>query len=622
MPETSIIIRTFNEEKYLGNLLRAIKEQDYKNYEIIVVDSGSNDRTLEIAREFTDSVLQIENRDFTFGYSLNMGCRHSQGKYIVLVSAHTLPVDNCWLDNLLVPFKDEKVAVVYGRQMGNHESKFSEKRDFQRLFGASPLDLDFSLNYANNANAAIRKKLWQQHPFDEYLFGLEDIDWAKHVISQGFKVHYEPAAAIYHIHQEKWPQVFNRYRREAIAAIRIGLSHPPQVRTNYFWLFNNIFQDLLASLPNISFSRMEEILRFRYLQWKGSRQGWYRDRDIDLNRDKYTLFYPAANRAVVIKNKHQARLEELPLPEMRPGDILIQVDYTGVCQTDLEVYDGSLGCYRQGIAKYPIVPGHEFSGTIVQIGASNKYRENFKVGERVVGECILSRDGNSERREVGVINYNGAYSQFIVMPGQCLHKIPEDMDSKTACLTEPLALVLRAIKKVRPYLKPAGQIAVIGVGSIGNLCSQALVNANHQVTIFDKNQAKLNFLKNKVKETHSELHNLQSFDVIIEATGSKEVLERILKESKVNATILLLGFPYGNINYNFEDLIGREKVIIGSVGGDEEDFEEALQLLPKFNTAPFVENILALEKFSQAWKIQRGSKQLKTILRVQQDERS
>lgn len=615
MPETSIIIRTFNEEKHIGSLLRAIKNQDYSDYEIILIDSGSTDRTLDIAKELADVVLHIESRDFTFGYSLNMGCRKSKGKYIVLVSAHVLPQNSHWLSNLLAPFRDEKVAMVYGRQIGAEETKFSEKRDFKRFFSDSPLNSNVFLHYANNANTAIRKELWSQRQFDEYLFGLEDIEWAKHITAKGFLVHYEPKATIYHIHAEKWPQIFNRYRREAIAAVRIGLNHPPQASPSYFWLINNIFQDCLASFPDIALARLEEIGRFRYYQWKGTRQGWFYDKHIDLNREKYTLFYPSANQAVVINSKSKASLQEVSLPEIKPGDVLIKVEYVGVCQTDLEVYDGSLGYYRQGVAKYPIVPGHEFSGTIIQIGSSPKYRERFKIGDRVVGECILSRGGNSERREVGVINYNGAYSQFIVMPGDHLHKIPEEIDLKTACLTEPLAVVLRAIKRIASRLNPKEKMAVIGAGPIGNLCAQVLANLGHQVTVFDKNQERLAFLKNNVEATSQETQNLQDFDTIVEATGEVNVLKSILKNSRTNATVLLLGFPYGSINYNFEDVVGQEKVIIGSVGADSQDFEEALKLLSKIDTSHFNQVVLSLGKFSEAWRLHNSSKYLKIILK-------
>ncbi|MFH1780849.1 MAG: glycosyltransferase [Candidatus Nealsonbacteria bacterium] len=609
MPEISIIIRTFNEERSLGDLLLAIKSQSCRDYEIIIVDSGSSDKTLEIAGEFADYILQIENRDFTFGYSLNLGCKQARGKYLVFVSAHILPVDADWLQNLIEPFKNEKVAMVYGRQIGNQETKFSEKRDFQRIFGKTAF-------YPNNANAAIRRDLWQKHSFDEYLFGLEDIEWSKRVAKEGFLTHYEPKASVYHIHHEKWPQIFNRYRREAIAAARIGLDQPLYTRIGFFYLILGILKDFLASLPEVSLSRFEEIVRFRYLQWKGTRQGWLYDREVDLNRDKYALFYPSINRAVVIKNKYQAKIEDIPLPETKPGDILVKVEYVGVCRTDLEVYEGTLGYYRDGVASYPIVPGHEFSGTIVKIGASNKYREVFKIGERVIGECILSKGGNSQRQEVGVINYNGAYSQFIVMPGQYLHPIPEELDLKTACLAEPLAVVLRSLRRAKFSLVPGSEAAVIGAGPIGNLISQVLAQRGFSVTVFDKNQARLDYLRNKVKAISQRLGDLDRFAFIVEATGSADVLKMILNESKLDATMLLLGFPYGNLNYNFEDIVGKEKTVIGSVGGEREDFQEALKILPKLDTVPFIGNVLPLENFKQAWEIQKKSKQLKIILKI------
>src|SRR3989344_3991542 len=116
MPETSIIIRTHNEEKHIGNLLRAIKEQEYKDYEVIVVDSGSTDGTLDIASKHEAKIINIESRNFTFGYALNVGAEAASGKYLVMVSAHVLPRDKHWLSNMVITFNDENVAMVYGRQ--------------------------------------------------------------------------------------------------------------------------------------------------------------------------------------------------------------------------------------------------------------------------------------------------------------------------------------------------------------------------------------------------------------------------------------------------------------------------------------------------------------------------
>lgn len=615
MPETSIIIRTYNEEKHLGNLLRSINNQDYKNYEIIIVDSGSTDKTLEIAEQFSVSVIKIESWDFTFGYALNLGIKASQGKYLVFASAHVLPVDNQWLGNLIAPFKNEKIAIVYGQQIGDDNSKFSEKRDFTKLFGTLPIDSVEAINHVNNANAAIRKELWEERQYDRYLFGLEDIEWAKYITGRGYLVHYEPKAAIYHLHNEKWHQVFNRYRREAIAAYRLGLKRPPQAKISLLSLPLNIIIDLIYSFPDFKLERIEEILKFRYYQWRGSRQGWFKDKNLDFDREKYNLFYPTVSQAVIIKDKNQAEFEEVVLPEIKPGDILIQVNYVGLCRTDIEVYEGTLGYYKDGLAHYPIIPGHEYAGIIVRIGANNKYRERFKVGQPVIGECVLSRENNDNRKEVGVINHNGAYSQFMILPGKFVHKVPEGLSLKVAALAEPLAVVLRALRRIRSRLFDGATIAVIGAGTIGNFCAQVLSLEGYSVTVFDKREERLNFLKSKVTKAMDTIAGLDQFDFIIEATGSKLALEEVLRDSRINSTILLLGFPYGKIDYNFEDLIGREKVIVGSVGGDAEDFARALEILPKLDTEPFTQKILPLKDFKQAWRLQEESKYLKILLK-------
>lgn len=614
MPETSIIIRTYNEEKHLGNLLRAISEQSYKDYEVIVVDSSSRDRTVEIAEQFGAKVISIESRDFTFGYALNVGCEASRGKYLVFASAHVLPADEAWLFNTLAPFDNDKIAGVFGRQLGHPTSKFSESMDFKRVFKTVALDLNEPLDYVNNANAAIRKESWEKHRFDEYLFGLEDVDLIKRITNEGYLIRYEPKSAVYHIHHETWSQVFNRFRREAIAAVRIGLRYPPQNRISFVRALLSLFRDFLSTFPNYSLTRLEEIALFRYYQWKGSRLGWLYGKDIDFDRERNSIFRPDENRSVVIKGQNRAEIKEMPVPEMKPRDILIKVDYVGVCRTDIEVYEGTLGYYRDGIASHPIVPGHEFSGTIVSVGSNNRYQERFKPGQRVVGECILSRGQNSAREEVGVINFNGAYSKFIVMPGDAIHKIPDNIDSKTAVLTEPLAVVLRALRRLEFRLSPSSKIAVIGAGQIGNLCTQTLALRGYEVDLFDSNAKRLGLLPSIARYTSTVISGLDSYDIIIEATGSRVVLERVLKEGSVDSAILLLGFPYGDIKYNFEDIVGKEKVIIGSVGADSQDFQRALELLLDLDMASFIQIVMPLQDYQKAWKVHKTLKHLKILL--------
>jgi glycosyltransferase involved in cell wall biosynthesis len=158
-PETSVIIRTFNEEKFLPDLLAAIERQAYRDHETLVVDSGSMDRTREIAAQKADKLLAIESRDFTFGHSLNAGIQPTSGKYIVIASAHTLPFDEHWLGNLIKPLHDDTTAMVYGRQLGGRSSNFSEAQDMRRTFGLQRRVLHPPRFFANNANSAVCKDL-------------------------------------------------------------------------------------------------------------------------------------------------------------------------------------------------------------------------------------------------------------------------------------------------------------------------------------------------------------------------------------------------------------------------------------------------------------------------------
>lgn len=622
MVETSIVIRAFNEEKYIGKLLRQIRAQNYNDFEIMLVDSGSTDKTVAIAESYCDCILQIQSCDFTFGYSLNYGCRNARGKYIVIVSAHCVPTDTKWLQSLLAPFMDPRVAMVYGRHIGAEETKFSEKMDFARMFddvNRRKVALPF---YANNANSAIRKELWESHPFDEYLTGLEDIAWAKYFAERSHAVVYEPGASVYHIHEESWHQVYNRYRREAVASKHIGLAEPPHGSGKLDRAILWGGRDLIASISELSYARVKGIALFRYYQWLGSRRGLRES--IDLQQERYDLYYSGVNRGVVISGRREARLDEIPMPEVRPGDVLVEVSHVGVCRTDLEIYDQELGYYKNGFAKYPIVPGHEFSGVVARVGANGG---QLRVGDPVVGECIVpcgmcvscsrGKYGSCRNRyEVGVVNKNGAYARFVSLPASRVHVIPGGMTLKEACLIEPLAVVRKGMRRILPRIESeVAECAVVGAGPIGNLCAQTLCLLGHKVTVYDIRPERLRYLGERVA-TKEKMENLENFGLIVEATGKREALKRVLAESAPDSTILLLGFPYGEQSYNFEDVVAQDRIIVGSVGSSTEDFSWALRTLPQMDLKPFLETILPLEDYLKAWEIQRSGSRLKVILNV------
>lgn len=194
----SIVIRTKNEERWISQCLRGMFDQDYKNFEVIIVDSESSDKTLEKARQFGVHRI-ITCKEYLPGKALNLGIKESKGDYIVSLSGHCIPVNNKWLINLLNNFDDQKVAGVYGRQEALAFTPDADKRDLALIFG---LDRKEQLKDSlfHNANSMIRKDIWQIIPFDETVTNIEDRVWAQRVLQKGYKIIYEPLASVYHYH--------------------------------------------------------------------------------------------------------------------------------------------------------------------------------------------------------------------------------------------------------------------------------------------------------------------------------------------------------------------------------------------------------------------------------------
>lgn len=288
----SIIIRAFNEEKHIGKLIRGIKQQKlFVEVEIILVDSGSTDKTVAIAEKEGAKVVHILPEEFSFGYALNIGIQKAEGEILLFASAHVFPVYTNWIEKMIEPFEDEKIALVYGRQIGNHKSKFSEQRLFNKWFPAVS-NYNQLHPFSNNANAAIRKSLWKEQSYDESLTGLEDLDWGNKILTKGFKIAYESSAVIVHVHEETHKKVFNRYYREAIAFKRIM----PYARFK-FWDFiflssTNIMSDYYFAIrEKVFFRNILDIPMFRILQFFGTYCGYRYSGNIDSSL-RTRFYYP------------------------------------------------------------------------------------------------------------------------------------------------------------------------------------------------------------------------------------------------------------------------------------------------------------------------------------------
>ena len=138
-----------------------------------------------------------------------MGVENSSGEFIVCLSAHCVPKSSEWLSKLTESLKSEKeVAAVYGRQLPVSFTSDVDKRDLFNIFG---LDRRVQIKdyFFHNANSIFKKEVWETKSFDESVSNIEDRVWAKNIINLGYKIVYEPEAAVYHyhgLHQGNTPQ--------------------------------------------------------------------------------------------------------------------------------------------------------------------------------------------------------------------------------------------------------------------------------------------------------------------------------------------------------------------------------------------------------------------------------
>lgn len=223
----SIVIRAKNEAHDIHETLeRVYSQQGAGDFEVIVVDSGSTDGTVELAREFPTQVIQIPPESFTYGRALNIGIKAGSGEFVVSLSAHSLPAHEHWLANLLAPFSDPTIAGVYGRELPRSNATVFELFGMW-LSGVTSLkprrqerDMMFS-----NRNGAFRRALVLEHPFDEKIPGAEDLAWADWVQRNGWAIWYEPSAPVYHSHGESLPRLLRRIVNDqpTIIGLKLGL---------------------------------------------------------------------------------------------------------------------------------------------------------------------------------------------------------------------------------------------------------------------------------------------------------------------------------------------------------------------------------------------------------------
>jgi rhamnosyltransferase len=295
--KVTAVIRAYNEERHIGRLLSGLERQTQQPDEIVVVDSGSSDATVDIATHYGARIVTIRKEDFSFGRSLNLGCDAAEGDLLLNVSAHVYPVYDTFVEHMARPFEeDPKVGIAYGRQVGDHRTKYSESRVMLKWFPTKSIS-NQDHPFSNNANCMVRKSLWQKFPYDEELTGLEDLDFAKKAQADGARISYVADAPVVHVHEESWDRIRNRYRREAIAYARIMGQKEISAVEGVGLALGNIASDYVhAAREGVLFGEnLVGIPAFRAAQFLGAWEGYRQEGKVSegLRRRFYYPLSPA-----------------------------------------------------------------------------------------------------------------------------------------------------------------------------------------------------------------------------------------------------------------------------------------------------------------------------------------
>jgi len=308
-------------------------------------------------------------------------------------------------------------------------------------------------------------------------------------------------------------------------------------------------------------------------------------------------------------------LREMKIPEPRKDEALIRIHYAGICNTDLEIFKGYMN--------FTGIPGHEFVGTVV------KGKTNW-LGKRVVGEinlscgkCAYCGKGLNrhcpDRTVLGIFKKNGAFAEYLTLPLDNLHPVPDSLSDLEAVFVEPLAAALRILEQVP--LKKDQRVFLLGDGKLAQLIARAVWLKNKNLLVIGKHPEKLALLSRVGIKTilASHLKPLspdRKADIVIEATGNPAGLETAFNLCRATGRIVLKSTFHQKPKVDLSRLVVDELNLLGSRCGD---FTKALKHLAREKIDPreLISGIYELEDFAKAFKQANSNKALKVILKCQ-----
>jgi len=331
-------------------------------------------------------------------------------------------------------------------------------------------------------------------------------------------------------------------------------------------------------------------------------------------------------KAVRYHGPRDLRFEDVEMPKAGDDDVLIRVRAAGICASDLHIYDGTDFYITSGMTRVPFIPGHEWSGEVVESG-SNVHE--FSVGDKVTGECSVSCRSCSHclrgwynqcknLTETGFLNRDGGFAEYICFPKHFLHKCNQ-MTFEEAASVEPTSIALHATKL--PGVCPEDYVVVMGPGPIGLFAVQtAKAYGARKVILAGTRDSRLevgrevgadvtiNIKQESLTDRVREETDGHFADVVIEAVGRPAVWDHIARILAPRARVAMTGlFGGAKCSVDFDPLVINQITILGSVGAPN-CWDETIDLheRAKVTAKPLITHRLPLADFAKGMEITRN----------------
>lgn len=280
-PLVSIILRSFNEGWALRDTLKALQVQDYSNWELIVIDSGSSDGSPEIIRAARPAhFIQIQPHEYNPSRVMNHGMRLARSGFGIFLNADATPQGSAWLRPLVERLQDPNVAAVFGRQVPRPDCQAVYACDYDRCFGPNRESVRWE-HFFSMVSSGIRKDIWSRRGFLETLQYAEDDEYTRWARAQGFKVVYCPESVVMHSHNYTPQQAFKRSFGDARALAASWPRSPGEFnfpRTCLLGWASDFRHDLAFCFRECRLRELPQAARIRWAQRRGKlagfRDGW------------------------------------------------------------------------------------------------------------------------------------------------------------------------------------------------------------------------------------------------------------------------------------------------------------------------------------------------------------